>query len=139
MPIPHFSITEITPIPQFVTTAAPAGTIVTDIAGQIIKTGRVTNSRRAALGVQVQTVTGADGQPAGVSIAVVMPGGPAAKAGLQPGDVITKVNGTATPDTETLAAVLAGLHPGQQVPVTITQADGSTTTVHLTLGQLPGT
>ena len=113
--------------------------IVTDIAGQIIKTGHVTNSHRAALGVQVQTVTGPSGQPAGVSIATVTPGGPAAKAGLQPGDVITKINGTATPDTETLAAVLARLRPGQQVPVTVTRADGSTITIHLTLGQLPGT
>ncbi len=39
--------------------------------------------------------------------AAVTPGGPAASAGLQAGDVITKVNGTATPDTATLAAVLA--------------------------------
>ena len=113
--------------------------IVTDIAGQIIRTGHVTNSHRAALGVEVQTVMGPSGQPAGVSIAAVTPGGPAAKAGLRPGDVITAVNGTATPDTETLAAVLAGLHPGQQVPVSVTRADGSTTTIHLTLGQLPGT
>ena len=113
--------------------------IVTDIAGQITKTGHVTNSHRAALGVEVQTVTGPSGQPAGVSIAAVTPGGPAAKAGLRPGDVITAVSGTATPDTETLAAVLAGQRPGQQVPVSVTRADGSTTTIHLTLGQLPGT
>jgi S1-C subfamily serine protease len=112
--------------------------IVTDIAGQIIRTGHVTNSHRAALGVEVQTVMGPSGQPAGVSIAAVTPGGPAAKAGLRPGDVITAVNGTATPDTETLAAVLAGLHPGQQVSVSVTKADGSTTTMHLSLGQLPG-
>ena len=112
--------------------------IVTDIAGQIIKTGHVSNSHRAALGLEVQTVTGPDGQPAGVGIVSVTPGGAAAKAGLQPGDTITKVNGTPTPDTETLAAVLAGLHPGQQVPVTVTKADGTTTTVHLTLSQLPG-
>jgi S1-C subfamily serine protease len=112
--------------------------IVTDIAGQIIKTGHVTNSHRAALGVRVQTVTGPDGQPAGAGIAAVTPGGPAATAGLQPGDVITAVNGTATPDTETLAAVLAGLQPGQQVTVNITKADGSTATVKVTLGQLPG-
>jgi S1-C subfamily serine protease len=118
--------------------AIPAN-IVTDIAGQIIKTGHVTSSHRAALGVQVQTVTGPGGQPAGVSIATVTPGGPAASAGLQAGDVITKVNRTATPDTETLATVLAGLRPGQQVPVTVTRADGSTTTVNVTLGQLPGT
>jgi S1-C subfamily serine protease len=112
--------------------------IVTDIAGQIIKTGHVTSSHRAALGLRVQTVTGPDGQPAGVGIAAVTPGGPAAKAGLQPGDVITAINGTATPDTEALAAVLAGLQPGQQVTVSITKADGSTATVRTTLGQLPG-
>ena len=113
--------------------------IATDIAGQIIKTGRVTNSHRAALGVEVQTVTGPSGQPAGVGIAAITPGGPAAEAGLQPGDVITKINGTATPDTETLAAVLAGLRPGQQVTLSVTKADGTTTTLQLTLGQLPGT
>ena len=112
--------------------------IVTDIAGQITKTGHVTNSHRAALGVSVQTVTGPDGQPAGAAIAAATPGGPAAKAGLQPGDVITAVNGTATPDTETLTAVLAGLRPGQQVTVNVTKADGSTATVNVTLGQLPG-
>ena len=112
--------------------------IVTDIAGQIIKTGHVTSSHRAALGVRVQTVTGPDGQPAGAGIAAVTPGGPAAKAGLQPGDVITAVNGTATPDTETLATVLAGLQPGQQASLSVTKADGSTATVKVTLGQLPG-
>jgi S1-C subfamily serine protease len=112
--------------------------IVIDIAGQIIKTGHVTNSHRAALGVRVQTVTGPGGQPAGVAIATVTPSGPAAKAGLQPGEVITAVNGTATADTETLAAVLAGLRPGQQVSLSVTRTDGSTATVEVTLGQLPG-
>ncbi len=112
--------------------------IVTDIAGQVIKTGHVTKSNRAALGVEVQTVTGSDGQPAGVAIVAVTPGGPAAKAGLQAGEVITRVNGVATPDTGTLAEVLAGLRPGQQVPVTITKPDGSTATIQLTLAQLPG-
>ena len=112
--------------------------IVTDIAAQIIKTGHVTNSHRAALGVSVQTVTRPNGQPAGVAIAAVTPGGPAAKAGLQAGDVITAVNGTATTDTETLAAVLAGLQPGQQVSVSVTRPGGRTATANLTLGQLPG-
>jgi len=112
--------------------------IVTDIAGQIIKTGHVSNSHRAALDVRVQTVTGSNGQPAGAGLVTVTPGGPAAKAGLQPGDVITAVNGTATPDTEALAGVLASLRPGQQVSLSVTKADGSTATVKVTLGLLPG-
>jgi S1-C subfamily serine protease len=112
--------------------------IVTDIARQIVKTGHVTNSHRAALGISVQTVAGPDGEPAGVGIAAVEPGGPAAKAGLRAGDVITAVSGTATPDTETLAAVLAGLRPGQRVSVSVTKAGGGTATFQATLGQLPG-
>jgi S1-C subfamily serine protease len=117
--------------------AIPAN-IVKDIAGQLVNNGRVTNSHRAALGVQVSTVAGPDGQPAGVRIVQVAPGGAAAKAGLHPGDVVTAVNGTATPDTETLSTVLAGLHPGQTVPVQVTRTDGGTATVQVTLGQLPG-
>ena len=58
--------------------------IVTDIAGQIIKTGHVTNSHRAALGVRVQTVTGPDGQPAGAGIATVTPGGPMTSPACSP-------------------------------------------------------
>jgi len=117
--------------------AIPAD-IVTDIARQIIRTGHVTNSRRAELGVSVETVAGPDGQPAGVGVAAVTPGGPAAKAGLQPGDVIIAVGGTATPDTEALAVVLAGLRPGQRVPVSAVKANGSKATFQVTLGQLPG-
>jgi len=113
--------------------------VVTDITGQIVKNGHVIASHRAALGVRVETVTGSSGQPAGAGIAAVTPGGPAAKAGLRAGDVITAINGTATPDTETLAAVLAGMRPGQRVSVSITKPDGSTATVKVTLGQLPGT
>jgi putative serine protease PepD len=112
--------------------------IVTDIARQVIRTGHVTNSRRAALGVSVQTVAGPDGQPAGVGVAAVTPGGPAAKAGLRPGEVIIAVGGTATPDTEALAAVLAGLHPGQRVSVSAVKASGDKATFQVTLGQLPG-
>ena len=108
--------------------AIPAN-IVTDIAGQIIKTGHVTNSPRAALGVRADRHRARwparrRGHRRGD------PGGPADKAGLQPGDVITKVNQTATPDTQTLATVLAGLRPGQQVSLSITRADGSTATVN---------
>ena len=111
---------------------------VTNIAGQLVKTGHVTTSNRAALGVRVTTVAGQNGQPAGAGIVSVTPGGPAAKAGLKQGDVITAINGTATPNAQTLSGVLAGLRPGQTVTVTITQPDGTTANVKVTLGELPG-
>jgi putative serine protease PepD len=117
--------------------AIPSDT-VTSIAGQIIRTGHVTNSHRAALGVSVETVAGQDGQPAGVGVAAVTAGGPAAKAGLRPGTVITAVNGQSTTDTAALAAVLAGLRPGQRVPVDVLIADGRKRTIDVILGQLPG-
>lgn len=112
--------------------------IVTDIARQIIRTGHVTNSHRAALGVRVQTVATPDGQPAGVGITEVVAGGPAARAGLRPGEVITAVAGHATADSEALAVVLADLRPGQRVRVSVLKPGGGRTIVQLTLGQLPG-
>lgn len=52
-----------------------------DIARQIIASGHVTDSLRAALDAQVDTVTGPDNAPAGAGIAAVAGGGPSAKPG----------------------------------------------------------
>jgi S1-C subfamily serine protease len=112
--------------------------LVTDIAGQIVKNGRVINSHRAALGVRVLTVVGMDGEPAGMGVVSVVPGGPAATAGLEPGDVITAVNNTPVHRSSELAQVLAKLNPGQAVPITVTTDQGASRTVTVTLGQLPG-
>ena len=107
------------------------------IAGQIISSGKVTNSGLAALDVTVQTVVDASGKPVGVGVLSVNPGGAAANAGIKTGDVITALNGTATTTADTLTQVLAGLNPGQKVPVKITHADnGGTATVTVTLGTL---
>ncbi len=112
--------------------------IVADIAGQIVRDGHVVNSHRAALGVGVVTVVGPDGQPAGAGVGVVTQGGPAAAAGIQPGDVITAVNGQPIKDAQELTAVLAGLDPGKAVSVDLTDSQGAHRTVTVTLGQLPG-
>ncbi|HEY5984922.1 MAG TPA: trypsin-like peptidase domain-containing protein [Streptosporangiaceae bacterium] len=111
----------------------------TDIAGQIVKSGHVTNSHRAALGVEVATVAAPDGTPAGAGVVLVVQGGPAAKAGIRRGDVITTVNGIPTPDTPSLSSALASLNPGQTVSVAVTHPDGAKSTIRVTLGQLPGT
>ena len=113
--------------------------MVTRIARQLIASGHVTNSGRAELGVQVATVTGTNGTAAGVGVVSVVPGGPAAKAGIRSGDVVTAVNGTATPNVQALTAVLANLSPGQSVKVKLTHANGAAATVNVTLGQLPNT
>ena len=108
-----------------------------DIAGQIISTGHVTNTYRAALGARIVTVTGADGAPGGAAVVTVTPGGPADRAGLRAGDVIHKLGQAPIPDSGTLLQELAAAHPGQQVEVTITRA-GQARTVSVTLGTLPG-
>jgi S1-C subfamily serine protease len=116
--------------------AIPAN-LVKDIAGQLVQNGRVTDSHRAALGVTVTTVTDTTGQPTGVGVVSVTPGGPAASAGLQAGDVITSIAGQQVTDTTSLSAVLAGLRVGQAVPVTVERGNGQRT-ITVTLGQLPG-
>jgi S1-C subfamily serine protease len=108
-----------------------------DIARQLITAGKVTNSHRAAIGAQVGTVTGPDGAPAGTGIVAVTGGGPAGQAGLRPGDVIQAADGTATPDIQALAGVLAAARPGDQLTHSVTRG-GQQLTVKLTLGELPG-
>ncbi len=108
-----------------------------DIAHQLIASGKVTNSHRAAIGAQVGTVTGQDGTPAGTGIVAVTSGGPADRADLRPGDVIKAAGGTPTPDTQALAGVLAAADPGEQVTLSVTRG-AQELTVKLTLGELPG-
>ena len=113
---------------------AISSNMVTDIARQLIATGKVTDSHRAYLGV---TTVDAIRAPGAVAHSVVA-GGPAASAGIARGDAITSIDGKATPDSATLAEVLAGLTPGQAVQVAIAARNGPTRTVTVTLGQLPG-
>ena len=117
--------------------AIPTAT-ATRIADQLIASGKVTDSGRAALGVKVTGVVDNSGAPSGVGIAALEPNSAAGAAGLKVGDVITAVNGTPTPDPTTLSQVLVTLKPGQQVKVDYTSSDGSKHTATVTLGTLNG-
>lgn len=114
--------------------AIPASTI-TNIADQLIKQGKVTNSGRAALGITARTTFNQQFQPAGAVIVAVSPGGAAASAGLQPGDVITKIGDTPVDSLNALTTALASLTPGTKTTVTYTR-DGNTQTTDVTLGTL---
>ncbi|MGA5649669.1 S1C family serine protease [Streptomyces seoulensis] len=113
--------------------AIPASMVRT-VAGQIIATGKVTDSGRAAMGVTVRTVVDDGYQPAGAAVVTVKQGGPAAKAGLKAGDVITRVGTSPVGTTTELAEVLAGKKPGDKVEVTY-QRSGSRHTAQVTLGE----
>jgi putative serine protease PepD len=111
--------------------------VVRDVAGQIIATGQVTDSHRAAIGAQVATIAGFAGQPDGAGIVAVTPGGPADRAGLRAGDVIRSAGGAPIPGAEALSQALARMRPGQAVKVVVVR-DQQPHTVQVTLGQVPG-
>lgn len=115
--------------------AIPSST-VTSIAGQIISTGRVSQSGRASLGISAATAVTSSGEPAGVSVVAVTAGGPAAKAGIHAGDVITAVDNHQTASLAALTAVLATLKPGAKVPVTYLPNGGAAASTTVTLGSL---
>jgi putative serine protease PepD len=108
--------------------------LVKDVATQIIRFGHVVNSHRAYLGVEIGDTNGA-----GVLINNVTKGGPAANAGLKPGDVIVTFNGHQTPTVDDLTSAASELKPGTKVAVGIETQSGKHETVHLTLGEFPGT
>ncbi|MGV9265302.1 S1C family serine protease [Kitasatospora sp. NPDC003701] len=114
--------------------AIPASTI-TGIADQLIKDGKVTNSGRAALGITARTYFDQNFRPAGAVVVAVGSGGPAAAAGIQPGDVITKVGDATVDSLNSLTTALASLTPGTKVTVTYTR-DGQSKTADVTLGTL---
>lgn len=109
------------------------------VVAQLKDKGAVT---RGWLGVQVQPVTAEIADSLGLKAArgaiVDNPqdGGPAAKAGIEAGDVITAVNGTAIKDSRDLARTIATLAPGTSVKLDVVHK-GDTKTVTLALGELP--
>ncbi|MEU8136715.1 S1C family serine protease [Streptodolium elevatio] len=115
--------------------AIPSNT-AKNLADQMIKDGKVTDSDRAALGITATTVVGRGGDAAGVGVVTVDPNGAAGRAGIQAGDVITAVNGTDTANQAALAEVLAGLKPGDTAKVSLVRAGGGDATVDVTLGEL---
>ncbi|MDH6111101.1 putative serine protease PepD [Kitasatospora sp. MAP12-15] len=117
--------------------AIPSATI-TNIADQLIKTGKVTNSGRAALGITARTYYGSDFTPAGAVVVGVTAGGPAASAGLQAGDVITQIGTTPVTSLSSLTTALASLSPDSKVTVTYLRG-GQTKTADVTLGTLSAT
>lgn len=114
--------------------AIPVST-VTNIANQIIKNGRVTDSGRAALGITGRTFLGNDLQPAGVAVVSTTKGGPAAAGGIRAGDIITKLGSDQVTTIQSLSETLASDRPGEKVQVTFVR-QGATRTANVTLGQM---
>ncbi|HWZ38601.1 MAG TPA: Do family serine endopeptidase [Bradyrhizobium sp.] len=118
----------------------PAST-VKNVVAQLKDKGTVS---RGWIGVQIQPVTAdiADSlglkKAEGALVAEPQANGPAAKAGIESGDVITQVNGETVKDARELARTIGGFAPGASVKLNVMHK-GQDKIVNLTLGTLPNT
>lgn len=119
--------------------AIPADT-VKQVVAQLKEHGQVT---RGWIGVQIQPVTPDIAESLGLKeakgalVATPQSGGPADKAGIKAGDVITSVNGEEVRDARDLAKRIGGMRPDQTVEIGIWR-DGERKSLRLTLGTMPG-
>ena len=118
--------------------AIPAST-VNSVVAQLKDRGSVT---RGWIGVQIQPVTAeiADGiglkKAEGALVADPQANGPAAKAGIEAGDVITAVNGTSVRDARDLARQIGSMAPGATANLSVWRK-GAEKSFSIVLGELP--
>jgi serine protease Do len=118
--------------------AIPA-TTVKSVVAQLKDSGKVS---RGWMGVQIQPVTAEIAESLGLKasegalVSEPQPNSPAVKAGIQAGDVITAVNGTAIKDAKELARQIGSMAPGSTVKLTVWRK-GEQKTFSVALGELP--
>ncbi|WP_182880607.1 MULTISPECIES: S1C family serine protease [unclassified Microbispora] len=98
------------------------------VSEQLIKTGKATH---AFFGVSVADSVG--GAP-GAVVSSITAGGPAEKAGLKEGDLITKINDKLVDSAEAVLGIIRSSRPGDKVTVTFTR-DGKENTITATLAE----
>jgi Do/DeqQ family serine protease len=109
------------------------------VMDQLMKTGKV---RRGMLGVTIQSVDADMAQSLslpsarGAIVTSVSNGGPAEKAGIKRGDVITAVNKQPVTDNNKLRNIVASLPPGSNVEVTALR-NGRDQNFEVALAELP--
>jgi len=123
------------PTYQGISFAIPSD-LVHQVYDQLIKSGKVA---RGWLGVSMKELPAEQSEKLGVSGALVsgvFPGAPAAEAGIQPGDIITKWNNKGVSGPAELGLQVAWSKIGEKAAVTV-QRDGETLEFTVTVGQRP--
>lgn len=103
------------------------------IAQEIVKTGK---ARHAMLGAYISNAMSSKSAAAvsvGAKVSKLMPGGPAAKAGLKVGDIVTKLDGRTINSAQDLTAAVRLLAPETKVTLTVLR-DGAPQDIQVTLG-----
>lgn len=111
--------------------AIPASTI-DRVVDELLSRGRVA---RGYLGVGLQPVELPDHQK-GLIVLSLEPEGPAAKAGVLIGDILTTLGGTKVDDTDDIQAVLEKNAVGQPVPAVVSRG-GVSQTIAIVIGERP--
>ncbi|HET6794030.1 MAG TPA: trypsin-like peptidase domain-containing protein [Acidimicrobiales bacterium] len=107
------------------------------VSDQIIATGSVTHGFFGLQVVQIPPAAAEQaGTPQGLYVAGVVPGGPAAQAGIRQGDIITEVNGETATDATQLEELTLTKQPGDKVELAYVR-DGETQRTTVTLGTEP--
>ncbi|AUN94376.1 DegQ family serine endoprotease [Pseudazoarcus pumilus] len=111
--------------------------VALDVYRQLRSDGRV---RRGRIGVGVQELTRALADsfglasPEGALVSNVEPDGPAARAGVQIGDVIVRFDGKPVPDSTALPRIVAEKRPGANVTMSVVRG-GKPLELRLTVGE----
>ena len=97
---------------------------------------------RGYLGVSIQPVTEDVADSLGIErnrgefVQAVVDGGAAAQAGIEPGDIVTSINGQPVTPDQTLSFLVANIEPGTRIPIELYR-DGRRRTVQATVGRRP--
>jgi S1-C subfamily serine protease len=119
--------------------AVPVNDTTRRLVGELMSTGRV---RRAWLGVSsapaplAPSLAARVGSGTGLRIVEVVPGSPAAEAGLRAGDVLVSVDGAPVATAGALQRLVLGDAVGRRLEVTVHRS-GALVDVHAVLGELP--
>ena len=98
--------------------------------------------QRGFLGVQIQPVSSEIAESLGITgtkgalVSEAQADGPAKKAGILAGDIITAVDGKEVASPKELSRVIGGMAPGKAVDITVLR-DGKSEVIKVDLAQLP--